>query len=107
MLFKKKYKSISVSELNDLLEKNINLIDVRETYEYKSGHVKKAKNIPMVGLINNANSLLKQDKTYYIMCQSGARSARVCGFLAKQGYHVVNVSGGFGLFGRAHRENVA
>ena len=34
------------------------------------------------------------DGTFYVLCQSGARSARVTQFLEQQGYDAVNVDGG-------------
>jgi rhodanese-related sulfurtransferase len=37
---------------------------------------------------------LDKDKTYHIICQSGARSEQACFFLDDQGYKVVNVDGG-------------
>ena len=45
-------------------------------------------------LLNDAEKYLNKDKKYYIICRSGARSARVCTYLREQGYDVVNVSGG-------------
>jgi len=32
------------------------------------------------------------------MCQSGGRSARACNSLIKQGFDVINVSGGMGSY---------
>lgn len=107
MFFRKRYDSIDVTELNKMIKGNINLIDCRETYEYKSGHIKKAKNVPLMGLINNHDQFLDKDKKYYIVCQSGSRSSRACSKLAKLGYNVVNVSGGTGMFAYKHRENIA
>lgn len=37
---------------------------------------------------------LDKDKTYHIICQSGARSEQACFFPDDQGYKVVNVDGG-------------
>lgn len=38
------------------------------------GSLKTAKNIPMGNLLTNPGKYLLKDKTYYLMCQSGARS---------------------------------
>ncbi|GAA5356883.1 rhodanese-like domain-containing protein [Streptococcus uberis] len=87
-------KSESISELkNALASQNINLIDVREVDEYKSGHVPTAKNMPLSTLVEGYLGLDKE-KTYHIICQSGGRSARACDFLEEKGYHVINVTGG-------------
>lgn len=87
-------KSESISELkNALASQDIDLIDVREVDEYKSGHVPTAQNMPLSTLAESYQGLDKE-KTYHIICQSGGRSARACEFLVNKGYHVINVSGG-------------
>jgi rhodanese-related sulfurtransferase len=95
--FGKKVNSISVHDLNDKIGK-INLIDIRESYEYNEGHVPTAENIPMGDIINYPDDYLDKDKEYYIICQSGARSSSVCKQLYDQGYKVINVSGGTGSY---------
>lgn len=91
------FNSISVHDLDGKLGK-INLIDVREGYEYVDGHVPTAKNIPMGTLNAQPEKYLDKSKEYYIICQSGARSARTCENLASKGYKVINVSGGTGSY---------
>ena len=86
---------INVNEIDNLLGK-IELIDIREPYEYKEGSIKTAKNIPMNTLVNDAEKYLSKEKKYYIVCQSGGRSSRTCSLLRKNGYDVINVSGGVG-----------
>ncbi|HEY5523989.1 MAG TPA: rhodanese-like domain-containing protein, partial [Clostridium sp.] len=49
-------------------------------------------------LLNEADKYLSKDKEYYIMCQSGGRSARACNSLTKEGFNVTNVSGGMGSY---------
>lgn len=90
-------KTVNVNDMDNLLG-SVELIDIREPYEYKSGSLKTAKNIPMGNLLNEPEKYLNKEKTYYIMCQSGGRSGRTCSFLEKQGYNVVNVSGGMGSY---------
>jgi rhodanese-related sulfurtransferase len=94
---KKKYESVSVGEIDNLSGK-IELIDIREPYEYAGGHLAKAKNIPMGNLLNNTEKYLDKSKEYYIICQSGARSSRVSNALASKGYKVINVAGGTGSY---------
>lgn len=97
-LFKKdESKMINVNDIDELIGK-IELIDIREPYEYLGGSIKSAKNIPMQKLINEPSKYLKDDKTYYLMCLSGARSSRTSRYLAKLGYDVVNVTGGYGSY---------
>lgn len=90
-------KKISVNDMDNLIGK-VELIDIREPYEYKSGSLKTAKNIPMGTLLSDPEKYLSKDKTYYIMCQSGARSGRTTKQLMKQGFTAINVAGGIGSY---------
>ena len=90
-------KVINVNDIDNLIGK-VELIDIREDYEYKGGSIKSAKNIPMGELLYEPEKYLNKNKEYYIMCQSGGRSARACSSLTKQGFDVVNVSGGMGSY---------
>ena len=90
-------KVINVNDMDDLLGK-VELIDIREPYEYQSGTLKTARNIPMNTLLTSPEKYLVKDKTYYIMCQSGARSGRTTKMLAKQVFNVINVAGGMGSY---------
>lgn len=68
------------------------LIDVREPDEFVSGHARGAVNIPL-GTVPDAD--LPVDGTpVYVICQSGARSARAVQALQQRGVHAINVDGG-------------
>ena len=90
-------KVINVNDIDNLIGK-VELIDIREPYEYKSGSLKTSKNIPMGNLLTNPDKYLSKDKTYYIMCHSGGRSGRTTRLLTKQGFNVVDVAGGIGSY---------
>lgn len=94
---KETVKVINVNDIDNLIGK-IELIDIREEFEYKRGSIKSAKNIPMGELLNNPERYLNKDKEYYILCQSGGRSSRACSKLKKQNFNVINVSGGVGSY---------
>lgn len=85
--------SVNVNDLGELLGK-INLIDIREPYEYKGGHLPTAQNVPMSKILAEADKYLNKDKEYYIICQSGGRSSSTCSKLKEKGFNVVNVLGG-------------
>lgn len=85
--------SIDVNEL-DSVSGYINLIDIREPYEYKGGHLPKAKSIPMNKILSETEKYLEQSKEYYIICHTGSRSTRTCKMLKQKGFNVINVSGG-------------
>ena len=96
-LKKDETKVINVNDMDDLIGK-VELIDIREPYEYQSGTLRTARNIPMNNLLTSPEKYLIKDKTYYIMCQSGGRSGRTTKILAKQGFNVINVAGGMGSY---------
>lgn len=94
---KKSNNTIRVNELENYIGK-VNLIDIREPYEYSAGHVQTAKNIPMNTLLTIPEKYLDKNKEYYIICQSGGRSTSACNYLSKLGYNVINVVGGTGSY---------
>ncbi|RSJ82102.1 rhodanese-like domain-containing protein [Streptococcus cristatus] len=83
--------SISTNELEKRLKSNIQLIDVRMPAEFRRGHIKEAKNVPLsqIGQFSPAN-----EETIYVICHSGMRSKMAAKKLKKKGYDVVNVRGG-------------
>ena len=86
-----KVDSISTTELEQKLKQNIQLIDVRTPGEFRRGHIKNAKNIPL----NEIGSYTPlTDKKTYVICHSGARSKLAAKKLKKRGFDVVNVKGG-------------
>lgn len=88
------YNSIGVAEFYQASKKErLPIIDVREKEEYARGHVPNAINMPLSSLNENYQELDK-DTDYYIICQTGGRSATASRFLAEQGYDVTNVMGG-------------
>ena len=90
-------KVINVNDIDNLIG-IVELVDIREPYEFKGGSLRTAKNIPMGNLLSEPNKYLNKEKAYYIMCQSGGRSGRTCRALLKQGFNVINVSGGMGSY---------
>lgn len=94
---KSKYNSVDVNELEELLG-NINLIDIREPYEFRAGHLPSAKNIPMDEVLDDTDKYLDKSKEYHIVCHSGSRSSMACGILKDKGYNIINVAGGTGRY---------
>lgn len=94
---KNKFDTINVNDLGNKLGE-INLIDIRENYEYNSGHLPHVKNIPMDSLLSKPEVYLDKAKEYHIICQSGGRSASACKELSSKGYKVINVGGGTGSY---------
>ncbi len=92
---------ISAQELKALLDKNakgVNLIDVREPYEYDISRLPGAKLIPLGTLMDHVNEL-DSSKDYVIHCRSGARSAKAILQLQKLGFKKLkNLAGGINAY---------
>lgn len=86
-------ESISVLELKQL--KNINIIDIRNIEKYNNRHIKNAINIPLEKLLVNFNKFLEKNKIYYIYCQRGIQSRKICQILKNNGFNVINIIGGY------------
>ena len=103
------YKNIDSRQAYELVKKGALFIDVRTTKEYKRGHAKGAKLIPLYdekdGKIEPNLNLVKEveyltddnyDKPIVVICRSGHRSAKASQMLSNAGFtNVYNVVGGF------------
>lgn len=97
LLNRQSEKLVNVNDIDNLLGK-VELIDIREPFEYERGAIETSKNIPMGELIENSDKYLTKDKEYYIVCQAGVRSDRVCKSLRTKGFDVIDVAGGYGSY---------
>lgn len=88
------FNSISNDEFYQKEKKEqLQILDVREAFEYANGHIPEAENLPLSELADRFSELDKS-QAYYVICHSGARSANASEFLSGQGYQVTNVMGG-------------
>ena len=90
-------KRASVLEVTQLINRGKStILDVRSAVEFAGGHLPGAKNIPLPELASRVGELDKmKSKSIVVVCQSGARSARAAGVLAKAGFDdVINLDGG-------------
>lgn len=85
--------SVTIKEL--LSKKNINIIDIRSIEKYNDNHIPNAKNIPMILLLKDPSKYLNHKEIYYIYCQKGVNSLKVCDALRKSNYKVINIIGGY------------
>lgn len=86
-------KNISLAEglkLAEAMKEKI-ILDVRSEGEYAGGHLPNSINIPINRL---PAAEIDKNTTIFAYCLSGARSARACSFLAKQGYENIYNMGG-------------
>lgn len=98
------YDSIDINEIdqihittdnNTLDTKKRILIDIRDKYEYILGNIKGSINIPYNYLALMPENYLNFDSVYYIYCDTGSRSRKLCLHLKLLGYQVVDLTGGY------------
>ncbi len=91
---------ISVTDLKSAVDTGAaRLIDVREQWEYDSGHIPGAQWIPM-SLVPLRKDEFQHSSPVYVLCRTGNRSGQVVMWLAQQGIHAVNVHGGTEMWQR-------
>ena len=86
--------SISVEEFIKIKDK-INIIDIRSKRLYNINHIDNSINIELNDLLLNYSKYLNKIDKYYIYCQKGNNSLKMCNFLKNQGYNVINILGGY------------
>jgi len=85
--------SVTVHEMAAAKDRGDAVVDVREHYEYISGHVPGAAHVPMHTVPLRLDEF-SPDRPVYLVCESGARSWQVAAFLARHGIPAFNVDGG-------------
>lgn len=89
---------LTVDELNSLIEKQpqLQIIDVRRSPEYESGHVPRALHAPLANLIQTAGHLpLDPAKPTAVICAGGYRSSAATSILKQYDFtHLMNITGG-------------
>lgn len=84
--------TVAIDGVPDPLPDGLAVLDVREDFEWEAGHIDGALHIPMMQLLDRLGEL--PDGQTLVVCKVGSRSAQVTGYLAQQGYDVVNLAGG-------------
>ena len=83
-------------DIDDFLSlSDVNIIDIRDSSKYNSGHIDGSVNIPYSKLISNPDLYLDKGIKYYIYCDKGITSYSVCKILSRVGYNVISVEGGY------------
>lgn len=89
-------ETVSTRDLEGLLSTGkITLLDVRTAQEYRGGHIRQARNLPLdrIGTYQGPKG-----EVVYVICQSGMRSKRAAHLLKEKGYRVANVRGGMAAY---------
>src|SRR5262249_51978032 len=73
---KSRIEEIDPSQVNELIDEGVAIIDVRETEEFAAGHLPGAKHVPKSYLETRIeNAVPDRDAQIVLYCQSGNRSA--------------------------------
>lgn len=90
-------QNINVNQLHDMLApeaSNLQIVDVREPWEYAYGHVPRAALIPLNDLPQHAAEL-DAARPVAVICEHGVRSLYAASFLKQAGFQTVyNILGG-------------
>ena len=86
--------NINISDFMKIYDK-VNIIDIRSKKLYMDGHIPNAVNIDPYLLVDNPEKYIDLYERYYIYCETGHGSEKLCQMLNKKGYEVINIDGGF------------
>jgi len=86
--------SSAASGVADKIKAGALVVDVRNPGEYKEGHYKNAKLVPVSEIGNRIGELGDKSKPVVVYCASGARSAMAAKILRANGFVDVTNAGG-------------
>jgi adenylyltransferase/sulfurtransferase len=90
-------EEITATELNDLIKNqpNVQIIDVREPYEFEIARIPNTKLIPLAQVVSRADEI-DSTQTTIVHCKAGGRSEKAIEELKKSGFtgKLVNLKGG-------------
>jgi rhodanese-related sulfurtransferase len=97
--------TVDLSGVPDPLPEGLAVLDVRQGFEWEAGHIEGAVHVPLNELPQRLAEV--PDGQTLVVCKVGGRSAQAVGWLAQQGYDVVNLDGGMLEWEAAGRAMVA
>lgn len=87
--------SVSAQVLEEKINQNVPVFDVRKSGEYSAEHIVDVPSTPL-DFLNEHIAEFPKEETFYLHCAGGYRSMIAASILKARGYHnVVNVLGGF------------
>ncbi len=87
-------ETVQWHEIDEIVNQNGLLIDVREPIEREMGYIKGSINIPLGDIRDQLNRLPKYE-TIYVSCQVGLRGYLAARILSENGFKVKNLDGGW------------
>ncbi len=78
------------TDFTSLIRNGAAIIDVRTVGEFREGHIRCSRNIPLDSLQSRLGEIKKLQKPVITVCRSGARSSTASSILASVGVTVYN-----------------
>ena len=93
---------IAPEELAERLARGeVELVDVREPYEWEAGHIAGAVHVPLQSLLAGGESaVLDRNRPVVAVCRTGNRSDLAATMLQARGYDAHNMEGGMEAWAR-------
>lgn len=92
------FDNIGSNELDNYIGKpNVTIIDLRDSWEYNSGHIPTAINIPYDELDDNKNKLSRNNLLIFY-CERGNISLLAARDLLKEGYNIKSLYRGLNSY---------
>ena len=90
-------KTVDAAQSAEIIKSDsVVLVDVRTAEEYAAGHIPNAKNVDVLKSdFKDRVETLSKNKEIAVYCRSGKRSLMAANTLAKIGYKVINLRGGW------------
>jgi hydroxyacylglutathione hydrolase len=86
---------VTADTLEELMEENVPVFDVRKEGEYAAEHIEGVHSTPL-DFINDHIAEFPKEEEFYVHCAGGYRSVIAASILKARGYHnVINILGGF------------
>ena len=79
--------------IQEFINREAVIIDVRTSGEFRDGHIKNSKNIALDTISNKIQEIKNLGKPIIVCCRSGMRSAQAASVLKNHGIEVINGGG--------------
>ncbi len=85
--------TVPPQEAHRMVRDGASLVDVRESYEWASGHAPDAVHVPLDSA-PELHRVLDRSRRVLVVCRSGQRAGHAATMLRRLGYDALNVDGG-------------
>ena len=100
-------QSISAEVLEQKINENALVFDVRKPGEFANEHIENIPSTPL-DFLNNHIAEFPTDKEFYVHCAGGYRSVIAASILKARGFHkVIDVAGGYGAIKKTNIKRTA